>query len=108
MATKRRGILREFWDFLRIRKKWWLAPIIVVMVLVGALLASESYLAIFPASMLRFGANLPPLKVLPVALPIPPWPVGIMTLKNRTLPPLTRLFIDSAREVVRPLTKPPA
>lgn len=53
------------------------------IVLFGALLASESYLAIFPASMLRFGANLPPLKVLPVNLPIPPWPVGIMTLKNR-------------------------
>jgi hypothetical protein len=33
-----------------------------------------------PDSMLRFGANLPRLKVLPVALPIEPWPVGVMTL----------------------------
>ena len=56
-----------------------------------------------PASMLRFGANLPRLKVLPVALPIEPWPVGVMTLKNRTLAPVVKLFIDCAREVVKPL-----
>ena len=53
--------------------------------------------------MLRFGANLPRLKVLPVALPIEPWPVGVMTLKNRTLAPVVKLFIDCAREVVKPL-----
>ncbi len=56
-----------------------------------------------PASLLRFGANLPPLKVLPVDLPVAPWPVGIMTLKNRTLTPVVKLFIDCAREVVKPL-----
>jgi hypothetical protein len=28
----------EFWEFLRERKKWWLLPIILVLVLVGALL----------------------------------------------------------------------
>jgi hypothetical protein len=32
------GILKEFWDFLKVRKKWWLTPIIVVMVLLGALI----------------------------------------------------------------------
>lgn len=32
------GILREFWDFLRTNKKWWLTPIIVVLLLVGALI----------------------------------------------------------------------
>ena len=57
----------------------------------------------FPASLLRFGANLPRLKVLPVDLPVPPWPVGIMTLKNWTLTPVVQLFIDCAREVVKPL-----
>jgi DNA-binding transcriptional LysR family regulator len=75
------------------------------ILLFGALLARGSFLAIFPASMLRFGANLPPLKILPVDLPIPPWPVGIMTLKNRTLTPVTQLFIDCAREVAKPLAK---
>jgi hypothetical protein len=24
------GLVREFWDFLRDNKKWWLAPIIIV------------------------------------------------------------------------------
>jgi DNA-binding transcriptional LysR family regulator len=71
-----------------------------------ALLASGPFLGFFPGSMLRLGANLPPLKVLPVDVPIPPWPVGIMTLKNRTISPVTQLFIDCAHEVVKPLTKP--
>jgi hypothetical protein len=31
------GLVREFWTYLRVRKKWWLAPIILVMLLVGAL-----------------------------------------------------------------------
>lgn len=31
------AILREFWDFLRERKKWWLAPVVVTLVLLGAL-----------------------------------------------------------------------
>jgi DNA-binding transcriptional LysR family regulator len=51
-----------------------------------ALLARESFLSIVPGSFLRFGA-IPPLKALPVTLPIPPWPVGIMTPKNRTRTP---------------------
>lgn len=32
------GLLREFWDFLRTEKRWWLTPIIVVLLLFGALL----------------------------------------------------------------------
>ena len=60
-------------------------------------------MCVFPASLLRFGANLPRLKVLPVDLPVPPWPVGIMTLMNCALTPVVQLFIDCAREVVKPL-----
>jgi hypothetical protein len=30
--------LKEFWTFLRVRKKLWLAPIIVVMLILGGLL----------------------------------------------------------------------
>jgi hypothetical protein len=32
------GFIRELWTFLRVRKKMWLAPIIIVMVLLGGLL----------------------------------------------------------------------
>lgn len=43
------GIVRELWSFLRVRKKWWLLPIILVLLLVGALLvfAQGSVLAPF-------------------------------------------------------------
>ena len=31
------GIVREFWQFLKYNKKWWLAPILIVLLLFGAL-----------------------------------------------------------------------
>ncbi len=31
------GIVSEFWHFLRESKKWWLAPIIVTILLLGGL-----------------------------------------------------------------------
>lgn len=71
--------------------------------LLCALVASGPFLGLFPRSLLHFGANLPPLKVLPLKLPIRPLPVGIMMLKNRTISPVVKLFIDCARELTRPL-----
>ena len=35
--AKRPGLVTEFWDFLKHNKKWWLTPIILVMLMVGAL-----------------------------------------------------------------------
>jgi Family of unknown function (DUF5989) len=32
-----RGLLAEFWDFLRFNKKWWLLPIVVALLLIGLL-----------------------------------------------------------------------
>ena len=32
------SFLREFWLFLRVRKKYWLLPIIVMMMLLGGLI----------------------------------------------------------------------
>jgi hypothetical protein len=51
-------------------------------------------------SLVRFSGQRLALKTLPIGLPIPIGPVGIVTLKNRTLNPVTRLFIEAAREVV--------
>lgn len=31
------GFVREFWDFLRHNKKWWLTPIVLVLLLLGVL-----------------------------------------------------------------------
>ena len=42
------GLVKEFWDFMKVRKKWWLLPIVVVMVLMGALLAFAETSALAP------------------------------------------------------------
>ncbi len=42
------AILREFWDFLKVRKKWWLTPIVLVMVLLGALIVFSQGSAVSP------------------------------------------------------------
>lgn len=42
------GLVGEFWQFLKVRKKWWLLPIVVVMVAVGALLVFAQGSALAP------------------------------------------------------------
>ncbi len=32
------GRMKEFWEFLKIRKKFWLLPIVFILVLFGALI----------------------------------------------------------------------
>ena len=41
-------LVREFWLFMRERKKFWLLPILVVMMLVGALLVFAQGSAVAP------------------------------------------------------------
>jgi hypothetical protein len=38
----------EFWSFLRVRKKFWLAPMLITMALFGALLVTTQGSAIAP------------------------------------------------------------
>jgi hypothetical protein len=40
--------LQDFWDFLRLRKKFWLLPMLVTLALLGALVAFTSGTAIAP------------------------------------------------------------
>jgi len=42
------SIVREFWNFLKVRKKWWLAPIIIFLILLGALIVLTEGSAIAP------------------------------------------------------------
>ena len=42
------AFLKEFWQFLRVRKKFWLLPIIVVMLMFGVLLFVAESSAIAP------------------------------------------------------------
>jgi hypothetical protein len=43
--------------------------------------------------------------MVPVELPTTRWPIGIITLKKRTLSPLAQLFIECARDIAKPLAK---
>ena len=40
--TADRGFFREFLEFLRTNKKWWLLPLVVIMLLFGLLILLSS------------------------------------------------------------------
>ena len=42
------GLLREFWGFMKVRKKFWLLPIIIVLALLGALIVFTESSAVAP------------------------------------------------------------
>ena len=42
------GLMGEFWLYMRERKKWWLLPVIVVMVTLGSLLIFAKGSALAP------------------------------------------------------------
>ena len=41
-------ILKELWAFLRVRKKYWLMPIVIVLVLIGGILVAVQGTVIAP------------------------------------------------------------
>jgi len=45
---KNKSLLGEVWEFLRVRKKWWLLPIIIMLVLIGALIIFGQSSALSP------------------------------------------------------------
>ena len=63
------------------------------------------YLVIHPESVFSFPAKQPFIRKLSVELTITNAPIGILTLKNRTLSHAAQLFVDCAREVAKPLAK---
>ena len=42
------GFLKEFWEFLKVRKKYWLLPIILVLVLFGGIIILAQGSAVAP------------------------------------------------------------
>lgn len=42
------SIARELWEFLKVRKKWWLAPILIVLFLLGFLIVLSQSSALAP------------------------------------------------------------
>jgi len=45
---KNKSMLGEVWDFLKVRKAWWLAPIIVMLLVVGVLIILAQSSALSP------------------------------------------------------------
>ncbi len=42
------SIISEFWEFLRFRKRYWLLPIVLVLLLLGALIVFTESSAVAP------------------------------------------------------------
>ena len=67
------------------------------------MLASGRFITTFPNAILRFHADRHSIKALPIELPDRPWPVVLMTLKNRTRSPVVERFIAHIRDFTRPM-----
>jgi hypothetical protein len=65
------------------------------------MLRSGRFLSMFASYILSYPTKKSDLKVLPVTLPIPDEPIGIATLKGRTLAPVAERVIDAARDVAK-------
>ncbi|HEX4556128.1 MAG TPA: LysR family transcriptional regulator [Xanthobacteraceae bacterium] len=70
------------------------------------LVSRGPFITVIPRSLLVFNAAKLSLKILPVDLEIPGYPVAILTLKNRVLNPLVGLFIEHVRDVARSIASP--
>ena len=69
------------------------------------LLATGRFLTVMPGFMLGIRGRNAPLKRLPVALNNAPTPVGMITLKNRTLTPPAQLMIEQVRTLAKGLMR---
>lgn len=49
-----KNLISEIWDFLKVRKAWWLAPIIVVLIVIGGLLIVSNSAAVSPFIYILF------------------------------------------------------
>ena len=65
------------------------------------LLADGPYISVLPRSMIRLYGFRLPIRVLPIKLPEREWPVAMVTLKNRTLNPVAKLFIEQLRKEIK-------
>ena len=68
----------------------------------SSLLNTGRFLTTLPRTVLHFRAKDLSIKILPVDLPSEPYPIGILTLKNRMLSPVAKLFIACARDIAKP------
>jgi DNA-binding transcriptional LysR family regulator len=71
----------------------------------GNLLETGDYIAPIPRSIFNEYAKRFPLKLLLVDLPVRPWPIALITLKNRAVSPVVERFIDSTQSLAKAMGK---
>jgi DNA-binding transcriptional LysR family regulator len=69
------------------------------------LVATARFITVLPKSMFDVVAKRLSLKALPVRLPATRRTMAIVALRNRTLSPIARLFIETVSAVAKPRTK---
>ena len=47
-SREKLGLIRELWQFMRVRKKWWLGPIVLMLGLLGLLVVFTQGSAVAP------------------------------------------------------------
>ena len=67
----------------------------------ASMLVSGPFITALPSSILRLNPNKFAIKALPVDLPMRPWPLAVITLKNRTMSPVAQHFIEHVRAFAR-------
>jgi DNA-binding transcriptional LysR family regulator len=70
-----------------------------------AMVRTGRFLTVAPVSTVKLTGKRLGLRPLPIKFSIQPNPVGVVTLKNRTLSPVAQRFIDCARQVVTSLAE---
>ena len=72
------------------------------------LVATGDFITTLPRSVVHLYSARFGLKALPIDFPVRPWPVSLITLKNRTLSPVAERFIECAYEVAKTMDgRPP-
>ena len=72
------------------------------------LMSNGPYITMFPRSVMRQLAHRFGIVPLAVSLPSKPWPVVVVTLKNRTQSAAVESFLKSAREAAQSFSTQPA
>jgi DNA-binding transcriptional LysR family regulator len=70
--------------------------------LTTTLVGTGRYVGLLPSSVSKFGSGRETLKRHPLKLAPRSVPMNVITVRNRTLSPLAKLFIDCARDVAKP------
>jgi DNA-binding transcriptional LysR family regulator len=65
------------------------------------LIGTGRFVGTMPESTFKLAAGRYHLKILPLVLAVPPWPIAVVTLRNRTLSPVANLFLDCARALAK-------